>query len=68
MEACAAGHSEVVRLLLERGANINRGWGEPGAMSPLYVASLRGQAHIVSLLLASKGISPNRAVSTAPPV
>jgi|GEM_PF-2515223 len=50
--ACAAGHFEIVKLLVEHKANIN--YIAPKGYYPLYWACIRGHLRIVKLLL-SKG-------------
>ena len=48
--ACARGHLDVVRLLLERGANIEAAGGSNG-QTALILASLEGRLNIVKELL-----------------
>jgi ankyrin repeat protein len=47
--AAAAGHANIVSLLLERGADLNL--GVPGDGNPLIMAASEGRVEIVSLLL-----------------
>jgi hypothetical protein len=48
--AANAGHLEIVQLLLEFGADINKGRIDTGA-TPLYGASIRGHLEVVKLLI-----------------
>jgi uncharacterized protein len=48
--AVASGHAEIVRWLLEHGANPNHRYGE--GYSPLLTAAANGQLEILTLLLA----------------
>jgi ankyrin repeat protein len=48
--ACARGHLDVVRLLLERGANIEAAGGSTG-QTALILASLEGELEVVKELL-----------------
>ncbi|KAJ7440551.1 ankyrin repeat domain-containing protein, partial [Mycena galericulata] len=56
--AAAGGHIEIVRILLEKGANINAAGGREG--SSLHIAAARGHTEIVRILL-EKGANVNAA-------
>jgi ankyrin repeat protein len=56
--ACLCGQSEVVRLLLDRGVNVNA--NPPGShwtATPLHTAAIQGQTTVVQLLL-QRGADP----------
>jgi len=59
--ACEQNHAAVVKLLLRKGANINKPASDDGS-TPLYIASQNGHEPIVSLLL-KKGADINKATS-----
>eukprot|EP00438_Fugacium_kawagutii_P033643 Skav204040 [mRNA] locus=scaffold3:108692:109762:- [translate_table: standard] len=48
--ACGEGHVEVVRFLIEAGADVNQGETKNGR-SPLHIASAQGHPEVVRLLL-----------------
>jgi len=48
IDACAGGHIEIVRLLLEHGAQVNK---KVGSQTPLFVAAKNGHTKAVELLL-----------------
>jgi ankyrin repeat protein len=48
-DAARSGQADVARVLLARGADVNRG-NQSGA-TPLYIAALKGHEEVVSLLL-----------------
>ena len=50
--ASQEGHAQVVLLLLEAKASVNRGTGD--GTTPLHLASQDGQEEVVSVLLAAK--------------
>jgi hypothetical protein len=52
--AAERGHASVVRLLLERGVNVN--WRDEHYLTPLSVASQNGHEAVVKLLLSANGI------------
>ena len=47
--AAYKGNTEIIRLLLDAGANVNEGW--PGANTPLVLAAVSGSEAAVELLL-----------------
>ena len=49
--AASRGHSEIVRFLIERGAQIDATTGEDGGATPLYLATLNGKAEVVEILI-----------------
>jgi ankyrin repeat protein len=57
MVACSGGHSSVVQLLIDAGADVN-GQDDTGA-TPLFLASHAGHIVVVQLLLAVPGIKIN---------
>jgi len=51
-EACNHGHLEIVRFLLERGADVNHGGGKDvGGLTPLHDAASAGNFEVVHVLL-----------------
>ncbi len=58
--ACLAGHTDVVKLLLAKGANVNTAHGNMG-WTPLSSAAWKGHTDIVNLLL-DKGADVNKAI------
>ena len=53
MHAAFHGHADIVKLLLEKGANVNS-IGK-GGVTALRIAEQRGHAHIVDILRAAGG-------------
>lgn len=60
MEAAALGHTEMVKYLIQEGANCN--FGDFQKMTPLMLASINGHADVVKLLLEA-GANPNSIMS-----
>jgi hypothetical protein len=58
--ASAMGHTDVVRLLLDRGANVDKASGNMG-WTPLSSAAYKGHTDIVQLLI-ERGADINRAI------
>jgi hypothetical protein len=48
IDACSRGHTQVVRLLIEHGADVNQ---RVGSQTPLYMAAKNGHGQIVEQLL-----------------
>ena len=57
--ASGLGLTEIVKLLLAKGANVNKASKE--GWTPLYEASINGRANVVKVLLAAPGIDVNKA-------
>jgi ankyrin repeat protein len=49
--AVAVGHEEMVRLLLEKGADVNAKGEDPAGQTPLHIAAQNGNERVVRILL-----------------
>lgn len=56
--ACFFGHREVVRLLIDRGADVDQAAGNALRLAPVHAAAARRDAVILAMLLAA-GANPN---------
>ena len=57
-EASFYGHDEIVRLLIEKGADVNM--GDEGGWTPLIDAASKGKIGAVNALLESEDIEVNK--------